>query len=114
MARVNWAGSEVIWVGQLGRLLAVVREADGARILHIDDWSTVVDDRTEIHHQGGGRRRRLTVRQPGEQPVVFRYRLSWLVPVEMFLDISYDRWVDEENDPGLLLVDLLGGTDDWK
>ncbi|MFF2746042.1 hypothetical protein ACFVVA_10900 [Kitasatospora sp. NPDC058048] len=113
MARVSWAGSEVLWVGQLGRLLAVVREVDGERILHIDDWSTVVDDRTEIRHSGL-LRCRLTVRRPDRPPVVFRYRLSWLVPVMILLDPTYDRWDAEQDDPGLLLVELLGGTDDWE
>ncbi|WP_188297415.1 hypothetical protein [Streptomyces sp. CBMA156] len=115
MARVCRAGSEVVWAGRLGRLLAVVREADGERTLHLDDWSTAVDERTGIHHEElGSLRRRLTVRRPDRQPVVFRYRLPWSVLVLRFLDVAHDQWAAEADDPGLLLVELLGGTDDWK
>ncbi|GHF56431.1 hypothetical protein GCM10018790_38030 [Kitasatospora xanthocidica] len=77
MARVTWAGSEVRWVRRLGRLLAVVREVDGRLILRIDDWSTVVDEWTAVHHRTGPLRHRIVVRQPGRFPVEFRYRLRW-------------------------------------
>ncbi|MFE4517360.1 hypothetical protein ACFRMQ_24560 [Kitasatospora sp. NPDC056783] len=113
MARVSWAGSEVIWVGKVGRMLTVVREVDGERILHVDDWTTVVGDRTEIHLKCGPLHRRLVIREPGREPVEFRYRLSWAAVLDPFIDFGWDRWRAEELDPGLVLVELLGGTDDW-
>ncbi|MFJ7906901.1 hypothetical protein [Kitasatospora sp. NPDC096204] len=113
MARVSWAGSEVVWVERLGRLLTVVREVDGERVLHIDDWSTVVDERTEISHQQCGLVRcRLTVRRPGLPPAVFRYRLSWSVPLSVLLDPTYNGWDADDDDPGRPLVAMLGGTFD--
>ncbi|MFE6053053.1 hypothetical protein ACFQ6N_20025 [Kitasatospora sp. NPDC056446] len=107
------AESRVVWSGRLGHLAVEVRETDGRRVLRIDDWSTVFDDRTGIHHHTGVLRHRLVVRRPGLPPVVFRYRLRWLLQLAPIWEATYDRWSAEADDPGLELVEILGGTDDW-
>lgn len=87
---------------------------DGQRVLRIGDWSTVVTAQTEIRHRSGLLSRRIIVRQPGQPPFVHRYRLSGLLQVAPLWEATYDRWSAEADDPGLGLVELLGGTDDWQ
>ncbi|GAB7187361.1 hypothetical protein ATKI12_7192 [Kitasatospora sp. Ki12] len=99
-------------MGRLGRLLAVEREVDGRLILRIDDWSTVVDEWTAVHHRTGPLRHRIVVRQPGRFPVEFRYRLRWAAQLAPLWEATHDLWSAEADDPGLDLVALLGGTDD--
>ncbi|MFF7993984.1 hypothetical protein ACFZDG_29870 [Kitasatospora xanthocidica] len=86
---------------------------DGQLILQIDDWSTVVDERTVVHHHTGVLRHRVVVRQPDRLPVEFRYRLRWAAQLAPVWEAAYDLWSAEADDPGLDLVTLLGGTDDW-
>ncbi|MFI8454949.1 hypothetical protein [Kitasatospora sp. NPDC085464] len=86
---------------------------DGQRILQVDDWSTVVDERTAVHHRTGLLHHRLVVQQPGRPLVEFRYRLPWPIRSAPFWAATYDLWAAEADDPGLDVVALLGGTDDW-
>lgn len=86
---------------------------DGRRVLQIGDWSTTVTDQTEICHRSSLMSQRIIVREPGRPEFEFRYRLRILLQLIILWDITYDRWTAEEDDPGLILVELLGGTDDW-
>ncbi|MFE9253683.1 hypothetical protein [Streptomyces sp. NPDC006879] len=106
--------SGILWSGQLGRLSAEVREVDGQRILRIGDWSTVVNAQTQIRHRSGLLSHRLIVCQPAQPSFVHRYRLPWLLQLAPAWEATYDRWSAEADDPGLALVELLSGTDDWR
>ncbi|MFG2329570.1 hypothetical protein ACGFMM_08085 [Streptomyces sp. NPDC048604] len=107
--------SGVVWSGRLGRVPAEVRTTNGQRVLRIGRWSTVVDDRTEIRHRTGrfALSQRIIIRQPGRPPFVHRYRLPLLLQLAPYWEATYDRLSAEADDPGLGLVELLGGTDDW-
>ncbi|MGW2182156.1 hypothetical protein ACWCXX_29470 [Streptomyces sp. NPDC001732] len=108
--------SGVLWSGSLGRVSAAVREVDGQRVLRIGDWPTVVDARTQIRHQSGrfAPSQRIVVLQPGRPAFVHRHRLPRLLRLAPFREAAYDRWSAEAGDPGLELVEVLGGTDDWQ
>ncbi|WP_455753472.1 hypothetical protein [Streptomyces lavendulae] len=45
--------------------------------------------------------------------LVHRYRLPWPLQLAPLWSAAHDRWSAEADDPGLELVTLLGGTDDW-
>ncbi|WP_406858833.1 hypothetical protein ABZO31_00745 [Streptomyces sp. HUAS MG47] len=115
MADVEADETGILWSGRLGRVAAEVRRVDGRPVLRIGDWSTVVDERTEIRHRTGrfALSQSIEVRRPGEPVFVHRYRLRLLLQLAPYLEASYDRWSAEADDPGLELVELLGGTDDW-
>ncbi|MQS16781.1 hypothetical protein F7Q99_32485 [Streptomyces kaniharaensis] len=86
---------------------------DGQQVLQIADRSVVVDARTEVRHRSDLLSRCITVRRPGRRPFVHRYRLPWMTQLAPLWEAAYDRWSAEADDPGLDLVALLGGTDDW-
>ncbi|BAJ31735.1 hypothetical protein KSE_59650 [Kitasatospora setae KM-6054] len=117
MGEVAADRSGVLWSGRLGRAVAELREEqDGRRVLRIGDRSAVVDGRTGIRHRTGRLllSRRVTLTRDGRTVLTHRYRLPWRLQLCLFLDPAYDRWTAEEDDPGLVLVSLLGGTDDWQ
>ncbi|GAA1945138.1 hypothetical protein [Kitasatospora viridis] len=104
----------VLWRGRLGKKDVEVREVDGRCTLRAGDRSTVLDDRSTVRHRQGLLRNRIIVERPGEPAFVYRYRLHWMAQVySPMFEGSYDRWSAEADDPGLGLVELLGGTDDW-
>ncbi|MFF8613226.1 hypothetical protein [Streptomyces sp. NPDC015350] len=108
--------SGILWSGRLGRASAEVREADGRRVLRIGARSTVVDDRTRVVHRSGrfALSRRVVVLRPDQPVFTHRYRLPWRLTLAPYLEAGYDRWSAEADDPGLGLVEVLGGTDDWR
>ncbi|MFF7631575.1 hypothetical protein ACFZB9_00275 [Kitasatospora sp. NPDC008050] len=102
------------WSGLLGRTPADLRSVDGRWVLRIGDWSTVLDEQSEVRHRTGFLRHRILVNHPDQAPFVHRYRLPWMSQLcaPMF-EGSYDRLSAEADDPGLTLIDRVGGTDDW-
>jgi hypothetical protein len=103
----------IIWSEKVGREHVVLREADDHLVLQIGDWSTVLTHETWLHHETHTLTRTITIRQPGRDPFVYRYQPSWFALLVPALEATYDRWSAEADDPGLRLVGLLGGTDDW-
>jgi hypothetical protein len=101
------------WSVRLGRKQVTVRNVEGRRVLRIGDWSTVLTPRTRIHHGTHTWSRTLTIRQPDRPPHVYRYRLGLYAMLAPAVEPTYDRWAAEADDPGLDLVQALGGTDDW-
>ncbi|QKW22440.1 hypothetical protein HUT16_28185 [Kitasatospora sp. NA04385] len=116
MDAVESGHTEAVQRYRLGRVTAEVREVDGRRVLRIGDWSTVVDDRTEIRHENGRflLSQRIVVVQPGRPAFVHRYRLPWGKQLGPFWQVTYDYWDAEADDEGLPLVEFLGGTSNWR
>ncbi|WP_327064743.1 hypothetical protein OG500_02790 [Kitasatospora sp. NBC_01250] len=113
MAGAHEGDSDVVWSEQVGRELVEVRRTEGRCVLRIGGWSTVLNPETRVHHESKMITRRITVGDPGRPPFVYRYRLPWRGVLAPALEATYDRWSAEADDPGLRLVDYLGGTDDW-
>ncbi|MET9400583.1 hypothetical protein [Kitasatospora sp. NPDC002965] len=101
------------WSGRLGRQPASLREVDGRHLLQIGDRSTLLDARTGVRHRSSLLSRRIIVHHPDRAPFVHRYRLPWMLQLAPLWETAYDRWSAAADDPGLTLIELLGGADDW-
>ncbi|MFD7730328.1 hypothetical protein ACFV6F_08090 [Kitasatospora phosalacinea] len=108
--------SEAVRQYQLGPVTAEVYRADGGWLLRIGEWSTLVDERTEVRHEDGRflLSRRIVVVQPDRPAFVHRYRLSWGKTLAPFWQTTYDYWDAEDDDDGLVMVEFLGGTSGWR
>jgi hypothetical protein len=104
---------ELLWSGQLGSKAAFLQRIGAGKYLTIGDWRTEVRQETVIRHHGGLVRQRLRISSPGEPDYVYSYRLPWSVVILRLSDPAYDHFCAEDDDPGLVLTDLLGGTSDW-
>ncbi|MGC0327024.1 hypothetical protein RKD23_000014 [Streptomyces sp. SAI-170] len=104
---------EVMWTGQLGKKSAELRRTGDRSVLTIGHRQAIIRSEARIWHLSGVRPR-IIIEHADEPSFIYRYRLSWVGIYALFLEACYDEWSALADDPGLDLVDHLGGYTDWR
>ncbi|WP_435059642.1 hypothetical protein [Streptomyces sp. bgisy060] len=97
--------------GTLGRTEFSVVRTDGVRKLTIGDWSTTLTPETQLRHRNRWLCMEIRVAQPGRPEFVHRYHINWFL--QLHSPFEWDYLIAEMDDPGLELVESLGGVTDW-